>query len=95
MKIGYLMQAGVPDIRQFPLSGPANHVKQVFKNLVDLGHQLRLIVFLDGQIWKSDDLKFFEPVVVNWLDNLILRNFESVVRRIQFELKLPYAATSS
>ena len=33
MKIGYLMQAGVPDIRQRPLSAPANHVWRVYKQL--------------------------------------------------------------
>jgi len=92
MKIGYLMQAGVPDVRQSRLSGPANHVKQVFKNLIDLGHQLRLLALLDGQVWRSDDLEIFEPVKVNWLDKSLARRFESVIRRVQSELHIPYAA---
>ena len=88
MKIGYLMQAGVPDVRQYPLSGPANHVKQIIDSLKDAGHQLRLIANFGGQIWKSDDLEVFEPVNANWHENFILPKFESVVRRVQFELKL-------
>ena len=62
MKIGYLMQAGVPDVRQRPLSGPAIHVKHVFQELQGLGHQVRLLAQLDQQLWKSDDLENFEPV---------------------------------
>lgn len=92
MKIGYLMQAGVPDVRRRPLSGPANHVKKVFDELKNLGHQLRLLAFKDRQIWKSDDLEVFEPVRVKFFDNLLVKNFESAVRRVQYELQLPYAA---
>lgn len=92
MKIGYLMQAGVPDVRQRPLSGPAIHVKHVFDELVRLGHHVRLLGVLDGRIWKSDDLEHFEPVIVRWVDKGGFRLFERGVRRIQFELKLPYAA---
>lgn len=92
MKIGYLMQAGVPDVRQHPLSGPAVHVKHVFDELGKLGHQLCLLAFLDGRIWKSDDLEHFEPVIVHRLDEGLFRWFERGVRRTQFELKLPYAA---
>jgi hypothetical protein len=55
MKIGYLMQAGVPDIRQRPLSGPANHVWQVYKQLEALGHQMTLLAVLDGKIWLSTE----------------------------------------
>jgi glycosyltransferase involved in cell wall biosynthesis len=92
MKIGYLMQAGAPDVRNKPLSGPALHVKQVFTELQSLGHQVRLLAFLDGQIWKSDDLEHYEVVVISWLDQGPLRWFERFVRRIQSELRLPYAA---
>jgi glycosyltransferase involved in cell wall biosynthesis len=92
MKIGYLMQAGVPDVRQYPLSGPATHVKQVFNELGNLGHEIRLLAYLDGQIWKSDDLDNFEPVIIPWLDKGPIRIFENIVRRIQYELQLPYAA---
>jgi len=92
VKIGYLMQAGVPDVRQFPLSGPANHVKQVITELNGLGHQVRLIMYKDGQIFQSDNLVNFERVSLRWLNSGLFRLFESAVRRIQSELRLPYAA---
>lgn len=91
MKIGYLMQTGVPDIRQRPLSGPANHVWQVYKQLEALGHQMRLLAVLDGRIWLSTDLETFEPVVIPWLDRGPLRLAERAIRRAQATLRLPYA----
>jgi glycosyltransferase involved in cell wall biosynthesis len=92
MKIAYLMQAGVPDVRKHPLSGPANHVWHVFKELNNLGHQVRLLAMLDGQIWKSDNLEDYEPLSVRWLDKGPLKLLEKVVRRFQHEFQLPYAA---
>jgi glycosyltransferase involved in cell wall biosynthesis len=92
LKIGYLMQAGAPDIRRLPPSGPAVHVREVFKELQAQGHQMRLIAHLEGQIWKSDDLQVFEPLSVDWMDKGPVRWFEKLVRRIQSELNLPYAA---
>jgi alpha-maltose-1-phosphate synthase len=92
MRIGYLLQAGVPDIRARPLSGAANHVKHIFDELCHLGHRVRLLARLDNQLWKSDDLENFEPVINRWLDQGPIRLFESGVRRLQYELQLPYAA---
>jgi glycosyltransferase involved in cell wall biosynthesis len=92
MRIGYLMQAGVPDVRQGPLSGPANHVRQVVVALRKLGHKMLILAILGGRIWKSDDLEDFEPVDISWFDQGPLRLFESGIRRTQSELKLPYAA---
>jgi glycosyltransferase involved in cell wall biosynthesis len=91
-KIGYLMQAGVPDICSQPSTGPANHVIRVFEQLQQLGHQARLLAVLDKEIWKTDDLIHFEPVEIRWLDRGLFRLFESLIRRIQFETKIPYAA---
>jgi hypothetical protein len=90
MRIGYLMQEGGPDVRQKPLTGPANHVWQVFKELQAAGHQLRLLVRYDNQIWKSDDLENFEPVTVRRVDRGLLRLIESAVRGVQARLRLPY-----
>jgi len=90
MKIGYIMQEGGPDVRQKPLTGPANHVWQIFKELQNLGHQMRLVVRYDGKIWKSDDLDRFEPVMVRRFDTGPIRLFERVVRGIQSRLHLPY-----
>jgi glycosyltransferase involved in cell wall biosynthesis len=92
MKIGYLMQAGVPDIRQRPLSGPANHVWHVYKQLEAAGHQMKLLAVLDGQIWSSTDLETFTPVTTVWLDRGPLRLLERAIRRLQSTLQLPYAA---
>jgi len=92
MRIGYLMQVGVPDMRVHPLSGPANHVKQVFNELQGLGHQVRLMAYMGGQIWQSDNLEDFEPISLPWIDKSPLWLLESAVRRVQSELHLPYLA---
>src|SRR5690606_4398730 len=42
--------------------------------------------------WRSDDLEEFHPVASAWLDRGPLRLVERGVRRLQWELKLPYAA---
>ncbi|OGO25506.1 MAG: hypothetical protein A2W33_05725 [Chloroflexi bacterium RBG_16_52_11] len=89
MKIGYLMQLG-EEIRQTPYSGPANHVRQVFLELARRGHQMRLLIRLEGKIWKTDDLKEFQLVVVRWADRGPLRWLERVIRRLQSQFKLPY-----
>lgn len=91
MKIGYLLQQHV-DIRTPPFSGPANHVREVVDHLQKLGHQVRVVVNIDGRLWKTDNLQHFAPVTVAWLDRGPLRWLEKGVRRIQAELKLPYAA---
>jgi glycosyltransferase involved in cell wall biosynthesis len=92
MRIGYLMQAGVPDIRQRPLSGPANHVWQVYKQLESAGRQMKLLAVLDGKIWSSTDLEAFTPITTPWLDRGPLRLLERAIRRLQASLQLPYAA---
>lgn len=92
MKIAYLMQAGVPDLRERSLSGPALHVKHVVDELRKSGHDVRVLAQLDKRIWKADDLNQFEPVEVRHIDNGPFRILERGVRRVQFELKLPYAA---
>jgi glycosyltransferase involved in cell wall biosynthesis len=91
VKIGYVMQEGV-EIRRPPFNGPANHVREVVEWLERRGHQVRVLVRLDGRIWRSDDLHEFEPVHVRWLDRGPLRLGERAIRRLQSELRLPYAA---
>jgi glycosyltransferase involved in cell wall biosynthesis len=90
MKIGYLMQQGT-EIRHPPFDGPANHVREVIEALESLGHSVRVLVRLDGQIWKAEGLHNFQPVAVPTLDRGPLRLLERVVRRLQTELRLPYA----
>jgi len=89
MKIGYLMQVG-EDIRQPPFNGPANHVRQITRELAHRGHSVRVLYRLGNQIWLSDGLIDFRPVTVRRSDRGLFRLFERVVRRIQTELKLPY-----
>jgi len=89
--IGYVMQEGV-EIRRPPFNGPANHVREVVQWLGRRGHQVRVIVRVDGRIWRSDDLASFVPVRARWFDRGPLRLAERAVRRLQSELQLPYAA---
>ena len=46
---------------------------------------------MNGMIWQSTDLVHYEPVQDIWLDRGLIRLFERIVRRIQSELRLPYA----
>jgi len=91
MKIGYIMQEGGPDVRKKPLTGPANHVWQIFRELQQFGYQVRLIVRYDEKIWVSDDLENFKTVPVLRFDQGPIRLLERGVRGIQSRLRLPYA----
>jgi glycosyltransferase involved in cell wall biosynthesis len=91
VKIGYLLEQDV-DVRQPPFDGPATHVREVVRELQRRGHTVRLLARLEGQLWCSDDLVTFTPVTVPVLDRGPLRLLESAVRRVQYELQLPYAA---
>ena len=90
MKIGYLMQQDV-DIRTPPFDGPANHVREVIQGLQGLGHDVRTLFRLGGRLLYSDDLVHFETVEVPWMDRGVLRLLEKGVRRVQYELQMPYA----
>jgi glycosyltransferase involved in cell wall biosynthesis len=91
VKIAYVMQDGGPDVRQKPLSGPANHVWQVFRELARMGHDMSLLARYDGQIRKSRDLRTFEAVAVPRFDEGVIRTLERLVRGTQARLHLPYA----
>lgn len=90
MKIGYLLQQDV-DICTPPFNGPANHVREVVQGLQASGHDVRTLLRLDGRLLCSDDLAHFETVEVPWMDRGVLRLLERSVRRVQYELQLPYA----
>jgi glycosyltransferase involved in cell wall biosynthesis len=89
MKIGYLMQAGAPDMQLQPRSGPAAHVWHVCRELQALGHEVSLLTAADNRLWRSDDLVEFHPVQVR-MDHGMLRLLERGTRRIQSTLHLPY-----
>ena len=56
MKIGYLMQAGAANLLARPLSGPSNHVKHVCQELAALGHEVTLLMKVEGQLWYTTDM---------------------------------------
>lgn len=93
MKIGYLMQKG-EEIRRPPYNGPANHVRQVAQGLRELGHQVRVLVRLDETLWVTEDLAHFTSVELKRKGRAgrAAGLFESAVRRVQTELRLPYLA---
>lgn len=89
MKIAYLME-GQEEIRWPPYNGPANHVRQIVKELHLRGHPVRLIARLDGKLWKSDDLVDFSPVADVPLDGGWRRFSEKAIRKTQSTFQLPY-----
>jgi glycosyltransferase involved in cell wall biosynthesis len=91
MKIGYLMQSE-EEIRKPPFNGPANHIRQVVFQLLNRGHQVRVLIRLEGKIWVTDDMENYRPVLVEGIDRGVLRWVEKAIRRIQSGLKLPYIA---
>jgi glycosyltransferase involved in cell wall biosynthesis len=91
MKIAYVLQEGAPDVRERPLTGPANHVYQVFKEFQKLGHDVKALTRWHNQIYRSADLENFEPVSVPRVDAGLFRQFERVIRGVQGRLGLPYA----
>lgn len=91
MKIGVLVQQPVA-LRRPPYDGPASHLRHVVQALAAQGHQLRVLAVLDGSLWRTDDLEQFHRVEVRGMDRGPLRWMERAVRRVQYELRLPYAA---
>ncbi len=89
MKIGYLLQQS-PELRRPPFDGPATHVREVVREWMALGHQVRLLARLQGQIWVSDGLEDFSPRRVPAVDGGAFRLFERAFRRAQTVLRLPY-----
>ena len=89
MKIGYLLQLG-EEIRHPPFNGPANHVRQVFRGLADLGHEVSLLCRLDDRLWLTRDLETFETVATPHVDRGFRRLLERIVRRTQSAMGLPY-----
>jgi glycosyltransferase involved in cell wall biosynthesis len=85
------MQHGV-EIRRPPFNGPANHVREVVQSLGRRGHTIRVLAAIEGRIWRSDDLREFVPVDVPRYDRGPMRLLERGVRRLQSDLRLPYAA---
>lgn len=92
MKIGYLMQAGAANLLARPLSGPSNHVKHVCQELAALGHEVTLLMKVEGQLWYTTDLEHFTPVIVPQKAHGLRKWTQRLVQRVQSALHLPYAA---
>jgi len=92
MRIGYIMEAGVPDVRAAGASGPAAHVRCTISELRRLGHDVRLVAQYGREIWQSDDLEHFRRVQVPGRDDGPMRAVERVTRRLQWTFGLPYFA---
>lgn len=91
MRIAYLMQQGV-DIIHPPFDGPANHIREVIREIERQGHNVQVLLRLDGHLWKTVDLHNYVPVTTGWLERGPIRWFERIVRRLQHDLHLPYLA---
>lgn len=89
MKIGYLMQHG-PDIRHASSDGPSAHVLEVIHELRDLGHEVTILLGVDGEIWVSQRPPAFKKVAIDHSGRNPPRLFERGFRRIQSEFNLPY-----
>lgn len=88
MRIGYLMQNGAPNLGQ--VSGPQLHTLSVIKGLQKLGHKVRTVATQNGQLKWTDDLQTWHLPVYGVTQRMIFRFLESAIRRVQYELKLPY-----
>ncbi|MDX1524230.1 MAG: glycosyltransferase family 4 protein, partial [Anaerolineae bacterium] len=55
------------------------------------GHQVLVLAKYENAVWKSEDLVNFVRLSVG-LDRGVPRLIERLVRRVQYELKIPYAA---
>ena len=90
MKIGYLMQEGVPDLDV--VSGAQLHVQAVITGLQKRGHQVRTFLPRAKRPVWSDDLNQaqWQPTQYTFSESPWFRLVERPLRRMQAELRLPY-----
>ncbi len=88
LRIGYLMQNGAPDLSQ--ISGPQLHTLAVINGLIKLGHTVRAVGFQKDRLGWSDDLQEWSPPRYGFTKRRWFRYVESLLRRIQYELKIPF-----
>jgi glycosyltransferase involved in cell wall biosynthesis len=88
LHIGYLMQNGAVDLSQ--LSGPQLHIKSVIHGLQKRGHQVRTVAYQDSRLLWSDNLEDWKAVSYGFSRSKWFRLIESPLRRLQYEIKLPY-----
>ncbi|MEW5976939.1 MAG: glycosyltransferase family 4 protein [Acidobacteriota bacterium] len=88
MRVGYLMQNGAPDLGS--ISGPQLHVCAVIEGLQARGHSVRTVALQHGRLGWSDDLKERLSWAKDGGGAGWFRLTESLLRRTQCELQLPF-----
>ncbi len=88
MKIGYFIQSS-PDIINPPFDGPANHIRQLAQELIQLGHSVKLLFGINGIFFITTDLINFQKVARK-KKKLFVSLFEKSIRRLQSIFHLPY-----
>jgi glycosyltransferase involved in cell wall biosynthesis len=88
MRIGYVMQNGVPDLST--VSGPQLHVVSVIRGLQQRGHTVRTVAPQGGRLQWSDDLSEWHPAQFTFSFSSWFRAVERPLRRLQRELHLPF-----
>jgi len=56
------------------------------------GNDTQLFAMMDKTIYLSNDLERFTPVSVRLVDNRFFRYIKKGIRRIKYELHIPYSA---
>jgi len=88
MRIGYVMQNGVPDLST--VSGPQLHVTAVIRGLQQRGHHVRTVASQGGSLQWSEDLTVWHPAPFSFSRSPWFRAVERPLRRVQRELRLPF-----
>jgi glycosyltransferase involved in cell wall biosynthesis len=88
MSIGYLMQNGAPDLDI--TSGPQLHTLAVITGFQKLGYSVRTVAIQKNRLIWADDLNIWHKPKFGFTQSRGFRIVESILRRIQTELHLPF-----
>ena len=82
------MQNGAPDLGR--VSGPQLHTTAVINGFKKLGHSVRVVAFQKRKLGWSEDLANWTPPRYGITASPMYRFAQSVLRRLQTELRLPF-----
>lgn len=88
LKVGYLMQTGVVDLSE--VSGPQLHTLGVIKGLRKQGYAVRVVANQNDKLGWTEDLQTWGEPQYGVTQTRLFRLVESILRRIQTELNLPF-----
>ncbi|MFN8062094.1 MAG: glycosyltransferase family 4 protein [Vicinamibacterales bacterium] len=88
MRIGYVIQNGAPDFST--ISGPQLHTVAVIDGLRRLGHDVRTLANQSYRLGWTDDLTTWQTPTYGFTRSAAFRWSESLLRRLQTELRLPF-----